>query len=145
MKEMHEIRRKNVARLVDHYTTQQALADALQTSPGYIYQIVSGYRNVGERSARNIEASTGMPEGWLDQPHPPDTSADQPAATSRPIKEDPDAYSSALIALATLALAVDRASPGIRDQIHSLIGAYLSKPKNRDKLGRAIAQLINGS
>lgn len=47
---------------------EQAFAASLQISPSMWSQVKSS-RPIGDKLARQIEAMTGRPEGWLDQAH----------------------------------------------------------------------------
>jgi len=38
------------------------------SSESYLWQLLSGYRNIGEKAARKLETQGGKPAGWLDQP-----------------------------------------------------------------------------
>jgi len=46
---------------------QRELARMIGKSDGYINQIFGGYRNMGEKAARGIEAALGLPRGYLDE------------------------------------------------------------------------------
>lgn len=69
MKTMPEIRQQNLKVLETIYESQRILADILDTTPGYINQLLTGRRNIGERTARKIEKSTGKPAYWMDVLH----------------------------------------------------------------------------
>jgi transcriptional regulator with XRE-family HTH domain len=55
MKTMSEIRQHNLQKIADKFESQRELADALDTTPGYINQLLSGHRAIGEKSARKFE------------------------------------------------------------------------------------------
>lgn len=67
----NSIRRENLRALAARYPTQAEFAAACGTAPSVISLIVSPNpkRNLGPQLARKIEEATGMPHGWLDQPH----------------------------------------------------------------------------
>jgi hypothetical protein len=74
MKEVEEIRRRNLERLVAERGGQRSLADAIGKAPAQISQWInrSPYaksgkpRVMGSRAARSIEAALGLPSGSLD-------------------------------------------------------------------------------
>jgi len=41
------------------------MAKALGVSTGYVYQLVNGLRNMGEKTAGKFEARLNLPDGWL--------------------------------------------------------------------------------
>jgi hypothetical protein len=63
----HEIRRQNLALLVEQFKTELALARRIgHTSGSLLNQIKSGTRDCGEKLARTIESKLDLPRGWLD-------------------------------------------------------------------------------
>jgi len=66
MKNMAEIRRINFQKIVDSYSNQDELAEILGITPGYISQLVTGYRNMGEKTARKFENLLKIPTYSLD-------------------------------------------------------------------------------
>lgn len=66
MKEMSEIRLTNLKRIANKYESQRELSDALDLTPAYLNHLMTGYRNIGEKTARKIEARLDLPRGWLD-------------------------------------------------------------------------------
>lgn len=71
MKPLTEIRRENLARLVDEVGTQVALAQLIHKDRNQIHQWLlepgaPGARNIGTASARLLETATGKPAGWMD-------------------------------------------------------------------------------
>ena len=67
-----EIRRANLKRLVDASSNQREFADKAGLAPAYVSQMVNGTRNIGEKTARKIEAAIGLDAGRLDDlDHPP--------------------------------------------------------------------------
>jgi SOS-response transcriptional repressor LexA len=64
-----QVRRENLGRVVAERGSQAALAALLEVTPGYLNQLMLGRRNIGEKTARKIEAATGKPGGWMDQRH----------------------------------------------------------------------------
>lgn len=64
--DMADIRRRNLQLLVDKYESQQEVADIVKISPQYLSQLLSGHRNIGEKTARKIEAAVKIPRLTLD-------------------------------------------------------------------------------
>ncbi|WP_165856756.1 S24 family peptidase [Marinobacter sp. JSM 1782161] len=67
--DIHEIRRANLARLIDERFggKQSGLADTIDRQRGYVSRLLKGSKNIGEGFARHIEKSVGIPRGSLDQ------------------------------------------------------------------------------
>jgi SOS-response transcriptional repressor LexA len=63
---MSEIRRINFQEIVNQYSSQEAIADAIGVTAGYISQLVTGNRDMGEKSARKIEKKLNLPLNCLD-------------------------------------------------------------------------------
>lgn len=65
-----EARKENLMRLIElrFDGSQVRFADSAGMTPSYISQMLTGYRNIGERTARKIERAIGLPEKYLDQP-----------------------------------------------------------------------------
>lgn len=63
------IRQENLSRLEQQYGSQRALADALDSTPGYINQLLTSRRTIGEKAARRFESLLKKPNGWFDQTH----------------------------------------------------------------------------
>ncbi|MDQ5910685.1 MAG: hypothetical protein QG599_2782 [Pseudomonadota bacterium] len=61
------IRLRNLQRLMARYDSQVAFASALGQSPQYLNQILTGQRNIGEKTARKIEQALNLASGELDQ------------------------------------------------------------------------------
>lgn len=68
MKEM-EIRLINLKKLESRYKTQVELAEAIDFSTGYLNHLMTGHRNIGEKTARKIESKLDLPRGWMDNLH----------------------------------------------------------------------------
>lgn len=66
---MAMIRQENLQSLEKHYGSQRALADALDSTPGYINQLLTNRRSIGEKAARRFEQLLKKPIGWMDQSH----------------------------------------------------------------------------
>lgn len=47
--------------------SQISFANIVQVNPGQVSHWLTGFRNLGEKSARNIEERLNLPFGWLDQ------------------------------------------------------------------------------
>lgn len=65
---MQQIRRHRLEEIAKRYESQRVLADAIDTTPGYINQLLNGYRSIGEKTARKIESKLGLPNLYLDNP-----------------------------------------------------------------------------
>ena len=61
------IRLNNLRRLVAGYESQQAFAEVAGLSVQYLNQLLGGHRNIGEKTARKIEAALRLELGWLDR------------------------------------------------------------------------------
>ena len=66
-KELLETRRKNLPRLVGVNGGNSAVAALYGCSTSYISQLLSGKRNINERTARRLEEVCGSPARWLDK------------------------------------------------------------------------------
>lgn len=62
-----EIRRRNIAALVERHDGPTAFAKLVGREPPQVSQWIAG-KAVGGRLARAIEENLGLPLGWLDQP-----------------------------------------------------------------------------
>lgn len=69
------IRKKNLVSLIALYGSQNALAEAVDTAPAYISQILSdkSKASIGDALARKIEQKLGKPHGWMDFDHNAET------------------------------------------------------------------------
>lgn len=67
------IRRKNLALLKEREKTFDAIARRADIDPNYLSQINTGYRDMGDASARKIESAYGQPHGWMDTLHVAET------------------------------------------------------------------------
>jgi len=67
MNDVRETRRLNLKMLVERKASTADFARFYQVDATYISQLLNGHRNMGEKSARNLEAKCGLPEKWLDQ------------------------------------------------------------------------------
>lgn len=63
---MNEIRQHNLTLIAGRYPSQRVLADLLGYSPGYLNQLITGHRSIGEKVARKIEVLTKKQFLWLD-------------------------------------------------------------------------------
>lgn len=91
MLDSKEIRRRNLIALISETGTAAALADAAQTSPAYLSQILSvkTKAHIGDALARKLETAARKPRGWMDTLHYESTEANpralrQPVAGYRP-------------------------------------------------------------
>lgn len=77
MKTIADIRHENLVALIKELGTSEAVADASQTNPVYISQLLNRApdsktgkpRQIGDPLARKLEAGCGKPEGWMDNVH----------------------------------------------------------------------------
>lgn len=76
-----EIRRERLRRLKGR-STQQAFADRSGISKGLLNQILNGHRNMGERKARQVEVTLGLPRMTLDRPLDEETVTALPAPSA---------------------------------------------------------------
>ena len=79
MVDMTNIRSESLLLLIDEYGGQAKLAAALDVTPGYINQLKTARRGIGEKSARTIEIKLDLPEGWMDVAHDTDGTSFAPA------------------------------------------------------------------
>jgi hypothetical protein len=70
---MNKLRMKKLRMVVDHFggaanfCRQKVSPDADKpVDPSHISQILNGHRKFGETAARNMEARTGLPDGYFD-------------------------------------------------------------------------------
>lgn len=63
---MFDIRREKLKKLADKAGGSASLAKQYSLNPDYLYQLVNGRRNIGEKSARNLELAMGLPSKWLE-------------------------------------------------------------------------------
>ena len=66
-KELLETRRKNLHHLVGVNRGASTVALLYPCSTSYISQLLSGKRNINERTARRLESVCGAPTRWLDK------------------------------------------------------------------------------
>ncbi len=66
MNEVIEIRKINLKKLEAKYGSQVALAEILDTSTARVNHLLTGQRNIGEKTARKFEILLGKPSGWMD-------------------------------------------------------------------------------
>jgi phage repressor protein C with HTH and peptisase S24 domain len=73
--DIFEARRANLLSLIAERFggTQSAFASAIDRQSDYVSRLVHGHKGLGERLARHIEATLGLPSGWLDELHDEDS------------------------------------------------------------------------
>lgn len=76
METMPEIRQHNLKLLSSEFDSQRAFADALDATPAYINHLLTGYRKIGEKTARKYEKALGKPCYWMDLRHDNDSDAE---------------------------------------------------------------------
>lgn len=69
MATIKDIRSENLKTLKRELGTLVALANAANTSPAYLGQILNGTRGLGDALARKLEERCLKPMGWMDRPH----------------------------------------------------------------------------
>lgn len=69
MRATYELRRTRILEQVANFKSISAFARQYNLDAGYLRQIKTGQRNVGEKVARDLEEAIGLPLGWLDIPH----------------------------------------------------------------------------
>lgn len=62
-----EIRRKNLNKIALECGSQREFADKLDQTPGYINQLLSGHRSIGEKAARKIERTLNLEKYELEK------------------------------------------------------------------------------
>lgn len=72
--ELAVIRRKNLSAACSGRTEQAELAQKYDCTPGYISNMITGRKDIGEKTARKIEECLGVPMYWLDSLHGADES-----------------------------------------------------------------------
>ena len=63
---MFDTRRNKLKKLADKVGGSAALAKQYNLNPDYLYQLINGRRNIGEKSARKLELSMGLADKYLD-------------------------------------------------------------------------------
>jgi hypothetical protein len=137
MRPIRDVRRENLARLVQECTpqTQAELARRINKDKNQVLQWLmepdaKGARNIGNASARHVERVMGKPEGWMD--------ADQETfslASSQFLSPDPETLHTALIQL-NAETAVGVKYPGI-DWARRLVELYVLVRKEGGRLSTA--------
>jgi plasmid maintenance system antidote protein VapI len=64
--EITSLRKLNLTKINELFATQQELAELLEISPAYLNHLLTGHRNIGEKTARKLERRLKKPSGWLD-------------------------------------------------------------------------------
>jgi hypothetical protein len=69
--DVRKTRRNNLAALLATRGARKALAEAVDSDPAYLSQLLSPRikADMGHDLARRIERALGKPPGWMDQPH----------------------------------------------------------------------------
>jgi len=66
MNKITDLRRAKFILLSKLFKSQKEFSKAINSTPGYINQLMSGHRSIGEKAARKIEIACNKPVGWLD-------------------------------------------------------------------------------
>lgn len=70
MPDLQALRKKNLRALIKQWEGPTNLAKKLQYSgPSYLSQLTGPHKPITEKTARFIEATVGLPSGWLDMDH----------------------------------------------------------------------------
>ncbi|MCO1336799.1 LexA family transcriptional regulator [Microbulbifer sp. OS29] len=64
--DIRDTRRENLRQLVNEFGTKAGFGRHYNVDPTYISQILNGHRNLGEKAARKLEATMGLPKLALD-------------------------------------------------------------------------------
>lgn len=67
MRQVREIRRDNLQRLLAGYRFQRQFAEATGLAAAHVSQMVNGTRDMGEDVARRVEKALGLPANWMDR------------------------------------------------------------------------------
>lgn len=154
MKPATEIRRDNLRALVRQSGGVARFSERINRSPAQVSQWLNAApdhktgkpRAIGDKSARHIEQSIGLPHGWLDHQHQPPHAA--PAAVSEPPVHYQPRNNGApphdlQATLDDLIESLANTPPEILDEVHRLIIRYLeSDGSNRPNIVRAIVALV---
>jgi plasmid maintenance system antidote protein VapI len=65
--DMKEARIKKLEILIEKFGGRVHLAAAIRTTPGYIYQLLTGKRPITEKTARKYERLLSLKPGWFDE------------------------------------------------------------------------------
>ena len=90
MKDIAEIRKANLARLVEsqYRGRPSELASRINVTVSYVSQLSSS-KKIGSATARKIETASGLERGWMDSDHDPNARSN----TERAFMEDPQLQS----------------------------------------------------
>lgn len=66
--ELRRRRRENLRRLLCNYPTQRDFSEATGVAVAQISHILTGFREMGDVIARQIEGALSLPMLWMDQP-----------------------------------------------------------------------------
>ncbi len=112
-------RLQNLRRLVSDCDSQQAFADSDGLSVQYLNQLLTGHRNIGEKTARKLEQSLRLESGWLDH-----GSNDQ-LQVAAAVELSPRAVA--------VGLMFDRLSPDQQDAMQKIIDALAQSVGGHDQ------------
>jgi phage repressor protein C with HTH and peptisase S24 domain len=105
MATIKDIRRRNLLSLLDEHASQAAIARVLEVEPAYVSALLTGPpkgRDIGDKTARKIEARFEKPEGWMDQPNYTVNSLPKKSSLRYSAREGAPARSASLEAVAIL-------------------------------------------
>lgn len=99
MDEINKIRQANLKELSLKYGSQVVLAEVLDVSPGRINHLLTGERNIGEKTARKFEQLINKPPYWFDISHTPIESTSEISTTVSMTSKLPQAPGSDLVSI----------------------------------------------
>lgn len=106
-----------------------------------VTQWTTGYRSLGEKAARKMEASLGLPSGWMDQDH----GENHPPPVPAPREAMAGGGATLGETLARLGETVSKADAGTRETISKLVAEAVMNPATIDSAAAAIEALLRFS
>ncbi|CAK0755579.1 hypothetical protein CCP4SC76_2660009 [Gammaproteobacteria bacterium] len=128
--DIRTIREENLQLLLTNYDSQRALADATGVPSAMISQFVTKRRQMGDKTARKIEASLGLSHGWFDVTHDPEGFVPCPLPEIPP---DLSGYSLQNL-LREVAQRLDSVDESARKATLSSVFNYLENPSSRQHM-----------
>lgn len=149
MKLIDDIRRENIARLVDEAGSLKGLADRLQRQDSQVSQWLHGSahsvtgkpRGMRSETARMIEKTMNKPVGWLDIDHTQQQGMPQSVAEPQGTYVLREAATSSDL-FETLAEALSSLPPGLRPVAGKLLETMASSPEDPD-VKESLEHLLN--
>jgi len=110
---------------------EKLFAEQLRISPSYWSQLKGGQRHIGAKLARQFEALSGKPAGWLDTTHEPPAPEAARAEAGLPA----DADERFAVGVFLTAYRLDREA--VRRQLLDVLEGELAKPAAAARVARA--------